>query len=384
MNKGWLGIINLYNPPNSLLSPVLFETICKKYEKYVLAGDLNYKSRQIGCRKDNLNADNLVRILEDNSLHVINDNSYTYRNFSSGEYDLLDLFTCTSNLVDKIGNFRVHDDDMLSDHFPVEIVITDSASIQIESESKNFNFKKADWDLFKSTLEGQEVEDAEINIMWNKSVKNIINSAKVAIPIKKQTVFKKTLSKNIVQIINDRKVARKKAKSGSPLDKANYNRLTGLLRLKTKENRNSEWSEFLVKMGKNPLSTRPFWQKINKFRDKKKGGTRLPLLTHEGKSYVSDSEKCDLFSSILADTFKLNTELSDEASTTIIDRCVNDKEYVNNYTNKSLFGDISKSELIYAISKTKKESTSGMDQTYNSMFRNLPEKNDTTNFKSIQ
>jgi hypothetical protein len=53
---------------------------------------------------------------------------------------------------------------MLSDHFPVEIVITDSASIQIESESKNFNFKKADWDLFKSTLEGQEVEDAEINI----------------------------------------------------------------------------------------------------------------------------------------------------------------------------------------------------------------------------
>jgi hypothetical protein len=89
-------------------------------------------------------------------------------------------------------------------------------------------------------------------------------------------------------------------------------------------------------MGKTPLSTRPFWQKINKFRGKKKGGTRLPLLTHEGKSYVSDSEKCDLFSSILADTFKLNTELSDEASTIIIDRCVNDKELITMLINRSL------------------------------------------------
>ena len=75
IDSGWLGIINIYNPPNCPLSAPVFEVVSKKYNKLLIAGDLNSKTKQIGCRKDNANGDNLVKILEDNDLHVVNDHT---------------------------------------------------------------------------------------------------------------------------------------------------------------------------------------------------------------------------------------------------------------------------------------------------------------------
>jgi hypothetical protein len=40
------------------------------------------------------------------------------------------------------------------------------------------------------------------------------------------------------------------------------------VKLALRENRDKVWEGFMEKMGPTPLSSRPFWQKINKFREK--------------------------------------------------------------------------------------------------------------------
>lgn len=60
-------------------------------------------------------------------------------------------------------------------------------------------------------------------------------------------------------------------------------------------------------MGKNPLSTRPFWRKINKFRSKK---NLIPTLICNKIFHKTDEEKGKLFGEILASTFLPNSDLT--------------------------------------------------------------------------
>ncbi|RMZ96084.1 hypothetical protein BpHYR1_030808, partial [Brachionus plicatilis] len=53
---------------------------------------------------------------------------------------------------------------------------------------------------------------------------------------------------------------------------------------------------------KNPLSSRPFWRKINKFRSKKLT-RQIPSLFKDGKEYNSDTNKGKISGDLLATTF---------------------------------------------------------------------------------
>ncbi|RNA05111.1 hypothetical protein BpHYR1_008965 [Brachionus plicatilis] len=57
----------------------------------------------------------------------------------------------------------------------------------------------------------------------------------------------------------------------------------------------------MKKIGKNPLSSRPFWRKINKFRTKKLT-RQIPSLLKDGKEYNSDNDKGKIFGDLLATT----------------------------------------------------------------------------------
>jgi len=59
---------------------------------------------------------------------------------------------------------------------------------------------------------------------------------------------------------------RKYKKHNELIHKVEYNKLTAKLRLNLKEFRDKSWLNFIQNMGKNPLSSKPFWQKINKLK----------------------------------------------------------------------------------------------------------------------
>ncbi|RMZ96076.1 hypothetical protein BpHYR1_001206 [Brachionus plicatilis] len=53
--KDKLYIFSLNNPPSKLLNFNIFEKINRNFKNYVLGGDLNVKTRQIGCKGENEN-----------------------------------------------------------------------------------------------------------------------------------------------------------------------------------------------------------------------------------------------------------------------------------------------------------------------------------------
>ena len=94
----------------------------------------------------------------------------------------------------------------------------------------------------------------------------------------------------------------------TPESRTEYNRLTAVIRYKIGEFRNKSWENFIKKIGKNPTSSKPFWLKINRFRNKRnKNSIKIPTLKSNGQTFESNEEKANLFGSILKETFSLNS-----------------------------------------------------------------------------
>ncbi|RNA29173.1 hypothetical protein BpHYR1_044038 [Brachionus plicatilis] len=64
-NNSEFFIFSLYNPPNVLLNFEFFKTVDKKCRNYILGGDLNARTKQIGCVGENENGKMLERIIND-------------------------------------------------------------------------------------------------------------------------------------------------------------------------------------------------------------------------------------------------------------------------------------------------------------------------------
>ncbi|RNA16207.1 hypothetical protein BpHYR1_037827 [Brachionus plicatilis] len=84
----------LYNPPNIELPFELFLDISRKCGKFLIGGDLNAKTKSLGCFSENENGIILEKII--NKL-----------NLSSDYYEILDIFLIPSSLSDRVVDFKV-------------------------------------------------------------------------------------------------------------------------------------------------------------------------------------------------------------------------------------------------------------------------------------
>ncbi|RNA21231.1 RNA-directed DNA polymerase from mobile element jockey-like, partial [Brachionus plicatilis] len=149
-----INLISIYQPPNhkNPLDPSIFEYIEKHFDYFVIGGDLNSKLSSLGY-KTNDNGKILEDILEDPRFLIVNDDCPTFtlshRDYSS----VLDLFILSSNLGSHFNFFRVIDDDLLSDHFPIELELGFEL-LKIESNHRStLNYRKANWEKFKRNLD---------------------------------------------------------------------------------------------------------------------------------------------------------------------------------------------------------------------------------------
>ncbi len=85
-----------------------------------------------------------------------------------------------------------------------------------------------------------------------------------------------------------------------------YNKLTKIVKEEIAAYKNKKWIDFVDSLGKNPVSSRPFWQKINKMRNKngKKRTNQMPSLELNNITYTSNEERANLFGGLLEQTFK--------------------------------------------------------------------------------
>ena len=132
-------------------------------------------------------------------------------------------------------------------------------------------------------------------------VASLLNAANIAIPRKhKSKNYKKSLPDYILLLIKKRKYYRKKAKQKDIDAKREYNHLTKIIREEIAAFKNLNWEKFIEKQGKNPVSSKPFWQKINKLRGNNSSNS-IPSIKKDGLNYEKDEDedKADLFASLL-------------------------------------------------------------------------------------
>jgi exonuclease III len=210
INKVEYIIVGIYNPPQAQLQKDLFIFLEQNYGNVIIMGDLNSKHLSIGCRKENTNGKVLEEILLDTNFIICNNHDITHKPFNTTEGDILDIAMCSSRIKTKVNNFEVLNEyDMSSDHYPIQISLEITAK-QIKASDKigkqpKYNFKRADWVLFRSVLDSKIAEIKlidNLNLLNDKIVETLLQAADTSIPVVNHNIkFKVVLPKYVLDMI---------------------------------------------------------------------------------------------------------------------------------------------------------------------------------------
>ena len=224
---------------------------------------------------------------------------------------VIDLVIITNDLIDKFANFKVYQNDMLSDHFPL------SASFHIKtSYIKNPNTiynKKVNWSLYTEKLD-EELKKRTVRVEMEHDYNHFIESIKAAeiasVEIKTKKVDCKTLPNYLLELINSRKVIVKnmrKAKSNFKF-KTQYNFLTKLIKNELKAFRECLWTKFCNSIDTTRKNSKEYLDKIKfigqlECKKKSRGKKKIPNLIQNDITACSNLEKAQLFGSNLEKIF---------------------------------------------------------------------------------
>ena len=121
----------------------------------IFLGDFNSKHKHIGCVKPNKYGQMLVNIAKDLKLFYVNQlvqNRHTHEDLVHGTSDILDMVFLSPGLSFRDTSFRVADDYMGSDHFPIQISLEKPLKRNTPLTEPHYRFDTTDDDLLHNTL----------------------------------------------------------------------------------------------------------------------------------------------------------------------------------------------------------------------------------------
>ena len=125
LNNISVNIISFYLPPDNNKNKNYNQFNDEFFEKldslkpFILIGDLNCHYSSWYCKKNTTKGKILNEYLEKYNFNVINKNKDTFYSDIHNSGSVIDLMIISNDLSDKIKEFTVHPNDMLSDHFPI-------------------------------------------------------------------------------------------------------------------------------------------------------------------------------------------------------------------------------------------------------------------------
>ena len=132
----------------------------------------------------------------------------------------------------------------------------------------------------------------------------------------------------------------------------------------------NKWKNLLGDIGPYQISSRKFWNEINKLKSAKQSSS-LPNLNIKDRLYKTDNERADLFSGILSETFSdLNHASKSKFDGIFFAQVSHSLKHAD--FSKGGFIPVSTRELIKAIKKFKINSSPGYDGIQNIFLKKLP------------
>ena len=393
INNKNMSFIALYIPPKNEMDKEIFNYIELNHENYVIMGDLNAKSDTFGHLKKNKNGSILDEILLTNKCQIINENFkptfHCIKKDAENYGSFLDFFIGSPLIANLSYDYKILKSDFdsiqaLQFHSVIEIKLqlnSDSHSIdQITDKNKVKNKKYlyviTDWDKFKENLEQFTIkQDVNIEVFFDKLNIAISSAAQYNIPKVNEKVFSRpALPNSIILAIKIRNKYQRIYAKNKNLENRNklYDQIDkvkdDIMKFKSKQ-----WSNFIEKLGSYPTSTKAYWNRINRLRNKKQTNT-IPTIIHNNIRLDNDESKAKAFGEKLAKTFTdENDPTFSEEQKNFVDEVISSKNYIKNFPNIT-YEQISLDELNEVINNLNNKGSLDNHKISNLMIKKLPNK----------
>lgn len=176
--------INVYNPPNLLLSRVILDSVALQvsHKKSIYFGDFNGQHPLWGSDIANNNGVILHDFISHHNFVIVNDGSPTRLRLSGHNRSVPDVVFASPELAARIEWTILHEYVGMSDHFPILCNLSngyDGVSGPRFSTNR-FNVKKANWEVYSRSF--GELEESGSIQDYDGFQQGILSSAERAIP----------------------------------------------------------------------------------------------------------------------------------------------------------------------------------------------------------
>ncbi|XP_055932969.1 uncharacterized protein LOC129962991 [Argiope bruennichi] len=183
MAPSLITVCSIYLSPNVSIDQKDINSLLNELpHPLILVGDFNGHSPLWGSERVNFRGKQIVELIDSHSLCLLNNGEQTYFHKQNRTFQSLDLAICTPSLAPKF-NFRVGNDLLESDHFPIflEPLYSNSSLMQ---RPPRYLFSKANWALFSvmANITKTMVTAENINDAVSLVTDTLIAAADFAIP----------------------------------------------------------------------------------------------------------------------------------------------------------------------------------------------------------
>jgi exonuclease III len=380
-----------YYSPDSCLNSSLLLYINSTFNNPLLIGDLNAITSWHKHKNVNTNGRILDNILLNTSLQILNTNreptffrNTTSDGITSTKSSLLDLAIGTSKAANMLHKYEIiYDCELISDHKPIKLSFKLKNPEFTEQEnltSKKRNYELAIWPLYHSTLDASlnhSKENLDIEQRAIEIIDQINLAADTAIPTinNNNNMRISSLPRKVLALIQEKNRMLNLVRKMENLGQDTSNQIIFLkaleeqIRKDIQEHKNKSWTKFIRKRP-NPLSSKPFWSRIDRLRGKEKKQTIGNLLDENNISYTNDCDKANLFASKLEQTF---SETPNPNFNSYLKYEVDNFVLANKYNQKSPteIPLITKRELSLAIDSLSNKDSPDLHEISNKLLKHL-------------
>ena len=306
--QGEVAVISLYiTPSNENLNNNLLDFLMK-FNKLVIVGDLNAKSKLWYCPTDNKRGLELESAIMKHNLSILNNKKPTFLKSKS----VIDLSICSKSMRKNFATFKVLP-DKISDHQPT------LTSFSISTTNHLFEINKIDYKClvkklgsfidFQLPFDNESIDEAAVQLdkMWKLALVESSSNHTVSLPCNRV----QEVPKPILDLIRAKRKARRKTyRNNSPENRSAFNILNRKVKTALQNYRQEIIEKKFHELKKFDQSCSKHWKIINSLNDKPTSVNAQSSFHVNNTVFTESSEIAEQFAFMLSNTFGKNTYLS--------------------------------------------------------------------------